>query len=214
MKIEMDPFLAGIHEFHRKEFRKNRKAYHDLAKHGQHPKALFIACSDSRVDPERITHSNPGDLFVVRNVGNLVHPYSSSNLETAVGAAIDYAVSVLKVGHIIVCGHSYCGACLALINGVQDTEMEHINAWLDSNSKLRDKMLGMKHQFENEDKFLRYTERASVLHQLENLLSYPSIFKRVEKDELTLHGWYFGIEQGLIEYYDPETTDFLPMEQT
>ncbi len=209
--MEMDPFLAGIQKFHKKQFQKNRQSYHDLVRKGQHPRALFIACSDSRVDPERITQSSPGDLFVVRNVGNLVSPHQLSQSTQAIGAAIDYSVCVLDVEHIIVCGHSHCGACKALMEGVDHPEMTHINPWLELNSELRDKMVALKGQFRNENELLRYTERASVLHQLENLMSYPSISKRVANQKLTLHGWYFEIEEGRVEFYDPESTDFHPM---
>ncbi|WP_281951449.1 carbonic anhydrase [Nitrosophilus kaiyonis] len=207
--------IHNLIEKHKKfkelEFKKHEKLFIDLAKKGQNPKTLFIGCSDSRVIPNLITGSKPGDLFVLRNVGNFVPPFKPDFDFHATAAAIEYAVSVLEVKDIIVCGHSYCGACESLYKDIPDSlELIHTKKWLEIGKPAKEAALA-EAKNEDKDELLRATEKLSILVQLENLLTYPEVKKRVKEERLFLHGWYYKIESGEIEYYDSEEKDFFPL---
>ena len=199
-------------KFKELEFKKHEKLFVDLVKKGQSPKTLFIGCSDSRVLPNLITGTGPGELFIVRNVGNFVPPFKPDYEFHATAAAIEYAVSVLNVKDIIVCGHSHCGACESLYKNIEDSvELIHTKKWLEIGKPAKEAALSAVGK-DNKEELLRFTEKISILVQLENLLTYPAVEKRVSKEELFLHGWYYKIESGEIEYYDSERKDFLPLE--
>ncbi len=198
-------------EFKKIHFKKYEKLFEELVRKGQSPKTLFIGCSDSRVVPDLITGAKPGELFIFRNVGNFVPPFKPDNDFHATASAIEYAVSVLEVKDIIICGHSHCGACESLYKEVpQSLELIHIKKWLEIGRPAKE--IAME-EVGTQDKelLLRTTERASILVQLQNLLTYPAVKKRVEEGELFLHGWYYKIESGEIEYFDEEAGDFKPI---
>lgn len=207
--MNMQNLIKKYKKFKELEFKKHEDLFLDLAKKGQSPKTLFIGCSDSRVIPNLITGSKPGDLFVFRNIGNFVPPFKPDFEYHATAAAIEYAVSVLEVEDIIVCGHSHCGACESLYKDLPDSlELIHTKKWLEIAEPAKEaalKAVGM----EDKEALLRVTERLSILVQLENLLTYPEVKKRVEKERLFLHGWYYKIENGEIEYYDSDKKDFV-----
>ncbi|WP_187647290.1 carbonic anhydrase [Nitrosophilus labii] len=199
-------------EFKKIYFKKHEDLFVELVKKGQSPKALFIGCSDSRVIPSLITGSKPGDLFVLRNIGNFVPPFKPDYDFHATAAAIEYAVSVLQVENIIVCGHSHCGACESLYKDIPDTpELIHTKKWLEIGIPAKKAALEAVGE-ENKDELLRFTEKISILVQIENLLTYPEVKKRTKEEKLFLHGWYYKIESGEIEYYDSEKKDFFPLE--
>ncbi len=187
-------------EKHRKEY---KEKYKDLVEKGQSPRTLFIGCSDSRVVPSIITGTDPGDIFVDRNVGNIVPPYIHDKQGTAVAATIEYAVSHLKVEDIIVCGHTHCGACKALYEKHEhDERLEHLEWWLDfaKNAKLEAMaMIGGS----DENLLLRSTERFNIIEQLKNILTYPLIQEELERENIFIQGWYYHIETGDVEYFDP-----------
>ncbi len=211
----MSDILSGTNSFRKETFKKNRSRYIDLVKNGQHPKALFIGCSDSRVVPNLITSSEPGDLFVYRNIGNFVPPFNPKVEFHGTAAAIEYAVSHLKISNVIVCGHSHCGA----IKGVYerdklDTEsMTHLKKWLELGERAKaivDKMAIKQHlSFEEQ---LEHTEQISVIFSMQNLLTYPRVAKKVMDGILSIRGWYYKIETGEILYYDEEEMEFTPIE--
>jgi len=209
----LDKLIKNYKKFKKEYFEENRKLFLDLVKKGQNPKALFIGCSDSRVIPNLITKSDPGDLFVLRNVGNFVPPFKADLEFHATAAAIEYAVSVLKVENIIVCGHSYCGACESLYKEIPDElELIHIKKWLEIGYPAKDialREVGEK----DKDVLLRYTEKASLLLQIENLLTYPGVKKRVDSKNLFVHGWYYKIESGDIEYYDWDKKEYILLDR-
>jgi carbonic anhydrase len=200
--------IEGHNDFQSVKFTKNKKRFKDLVEKGQNPKALFIGCSDSRVMPAMITSSSPGDLFIARNIGNFVAPYNPDSSYHATAAAIEYAVSVLEVSDIIVCGHSECGAIAALFKEIEpNNENLHTIKWLElGESAKRSALLSLKGKPHKE--ILDYTERVSVIFQLENLLSYPAVKRRVKSGKLFLHGWHYDIKNGNIEYYDEESYEF------
>lgn len=204
--------IQGHHNFQDLNFKKNEDRFKTLVYDGQTPKALFIGCSDSRVVPELITGSNPGDLFIVRNIGNFVAPFKPDEDYHATASAIEYAVGVLGISDIIICGHSHCGAINALYNDVTYSEdIIHTIKWLELGYPAKEHTLSL---FPNapKEQLLRYTEKVSVLFQLDNILTYPMVKKRVDEGSLFLHGWYYDITIGIISYYDDESDSFKPLE--
>jgi len=195
----------------RSYFKRNKESLLKLVKSGQSPKALFIGCSDSRVIPDLIVQSNPGDLFVIRNVGNFVPPYKPDEDYHATASGIEYAVSVLKVEDIIICGHSHCGACQHLYEDVHDKSLIHTKKWLELGESAKKSAILSLGANANKDELLRLTEKLSVIKQIENILTYPSVKKRFENDDLNVHGWYYHMETGNIDYYNGETYEFCPL---
>jgi carbonic anhydrase len=219
----VDSLIKGVAKFRRGYFRKNREKFVDLVRNGQKPSTLFITCADSRVIPHAITHTDPGDLFVVRNVGNMVPPYEQGQDCTSTGAGVEYAVSVLGVSEIVVCGHSHCGACAALYQPGPDDDLALTQKWLAQGQQVRDLILDQAAaEYDNvtpifrsraeREQVLRATEKAMVVQHLANLLTYPAVARRVAEGSLSLHGWYYVIERGVVEYYDAQRLAFLPLE--
>ncbi|RUM69240.1 MAG: carbonic anhydrase [Sulfurovum sp.] len=200
--------IDGHSDFKSVKFKNNKERFKHLVEEGQDPKALFIGCSDSRVMPALITNSKPGDLFIIRNIGNFVAPFNPNQDYHATASAIEYAVSVLEVTDIIVCGHSECGAISALYKKIEPTDENlHTIKWLElGESAKRSALLSMRGKPEKE--ILHYTEKVSVIFQLENLLTYPAVKRRVEEGSLFLHGWHYDLKDGKIEYYDEELYEF------
>ena len=208
MYQNIQDFEDGNKNFREIKFQHNKKRFKKLIKDGQDPKALFIGCSDSRFMPNLITGSNPGDLFVVRNIGNFVAPYKPDEDYHATASAIEYAVSILEIHDIIVCGHSHCGAIEALYKDITKTkENTHTMKWLELGQNAK-KMAMLTHGNSDKKTRLRYTEKISVIYQLENLLTYPAVKKGVDDGKIFLHGWYNDLEKGTIEYYDDEGFEF------
>lgn len=193
-------------------FKKNKESLLELVK-GQKPKALFIGCSDSRVIPDLMLQTNPGDLFVIRNVGNFVPPYKPDDDFHATASGIEYAVSVLSVQEIIICGHTHCGACRCLYEPITDDSLIHTKKWLElGESAKTSAILSLGADKPLED-LLRLTEKLSVIKQIENILTYPNVKKRFEAGNLHIHGWCYDIETGIIEYYNADTYEFLPLNE-
>ena len=205
--------IQGSQKFKKSEFKKRKREFKKLANEGQNPKVLFIGCCDSRVLPNLITDTGPGDLFVVRNIGNFVAPYKLDEDYHSTAAAIEYAVNILEVEDIIVCGHSQCGAISALYyndSKFEKKEIPHVKTWLELGKDAKDFVQEWGEDITHEDK-LTMTEEISVLFQLENLLTYPSVSERVDSGELSLHGWHYDIERGDIYAYDEEFEEFMPL---
>jgi carbonic anhydrase len=199
--------VAGVLQFQRDIHGPNEAHFRKLAE-GQSPDALLITCADSRVDPYLITQSKPGDIFVCRSVGNLVPPHGSSDLGTA--ALIEYSVKVLKVGHLIVCGHSCCGAVRSLLDLHDDADVPRVTAWLhfaESALHLTRALVKDGNQAER----LRRAAELNVIAQLTNARTYPEIATAVALGKLTLHGWYYDIAAGEITALDPATNEFVPI---
>lgn len=187
-------------------FRQNEEEFARLAKEGQAPKTLFIGCSDSRVIPELITSSKPGELFVVRTAGNFVPPYTKQEDNTGVIGTIEFGVNVLGVSEIIVCGHSQCGAIAGLYQDLSDKNLAFLTKWLANGEAAKEMCRNVP-----ESQRLEQTEKNSVLYQLKHLLTYPFIKEKVESDALSLHGWYFEIASGSIYYYDLQQYRFVKL---
>jgi len=206
--IKNSELLSGNDIFKNSYFKQHEKELLDLADNGQHPKALFIGCADSRVIPNLITQSNPGDLFVIRNVGNFVAPYKPDKDFHSTASGIEYAVIALEVKEIIICGHTHCGAIEALYMDMSDSKMIHAKKWLSLGNKAKDLALKSIKNPSNKTELLRLTEKLSVVTQIENLLSYPVVKEKVDAGEINIHGWIYDIESGDIEFYDPDESLF------
>ncbi len=203
------PFVKGLKHFKEVIFPKNEEEFVKLVKEGQHPEALFITCSDSRILPVTLTGAKAGELFVVRDIGNIVPPFKPEKGFHGIAAAVEYAVSVLNVPHIIICGHSHCGACKALYKELPDSiEYIHIKKWLTLGDEVKEKALEMVP--EKSEELYRVTEKLNILKQIESLLTYPAVKERVEKGLLKIHGWYYVMEKGEIFYFNPEKEEFVP----
>ncbi|MEL7562780.1 carbonic anhydrase [Dehalogenimonas sp. 4OHTPN] len=198
---DFERLIAGFKVFREKYF-SAESPWLDTLQQGQNPKTMIIGCSDSRVDPAMLTNSVPGDIFVVRNVANLVPPYEVSGGQHGVSAALEFAVCHLLVEHIIVLGHSQCGGINALM---ADTCGYNgggfITRWMNIAAPARERVLAdlpdKKPEFQQQA-----VEQASILLSLENLHSFPFIAHRVSEGALSLHGWYFNLKRGdLLEYH-------------
>ena len=198
-----DALLARLRAFHDHAFPGYQQTFRHLVSNGQHPSTLFIGCSDSRVVPHLLTGSEPGELFLVRNVGAFVPPFDGSAGHHGTAATIEYAVLTLNVDNIVICGHSHCGAVRALYDDVPD-EATNLRIWLDL---ARDARLPVH---EPDADILRRTEQRSIILQLERLLGYPMVRRRVDAGALTLHGWHYVIEDGEVHTFDVRTGRFTP----
>jgi carbonic anhydrase len=208
MDNRLQEFAKGHADFQKVAFSKNKQRFSNLIQNGQNPKALFIGCSDSRVMPAMITGSKPGDLFIVRNIGNFVAPFNPDSDYHATAAAIEYAVSVLEISDIIICGHSDCGAIAAMYKDIPKTQENiHTIKWLELGNEAK-KVAMLAYKNESKEKMLRYTEKISVIYQIDNLLTYPDVKKRVDEGSLYIHAWYYDMASGEIEYYDEESYEF------
>ncbi|MDY0121726.1 MAG: carbonic anhydrase [Sulfurimonas sp.] len=200
--------LDGNEMFKNSYFKKHEKELLDLVEFGQSPKALFIGCADSRVIPNLITQTAPGELFVLRNVGNFVAPYKPDEDYHATASGIEYAVSALEVSEIIICGHTHCGAIASLYTNIDEKPFIHTKKWLSLGKDAQTLALRTLGEDAEKEELLRLTEKLSVVSQIEHLLTYPFVKERVDAGELHIHGWMYDIANGDIEYYDPDTCEY------
>lgn len=177
---------------------------------GQKPGTLVIGCCDSRVDPALLTGSDPGELFVVRNIANLVPP-CTPEAPPGVTSAIEFAVCGLEVDRVIVLGHARCGGIRALMNPRRiAVETDFVGRWMRIAEPVRERVLRELPHKDDPGQH-KACELASILHSLDNLMTYPWIKRRVEEGSLILHGWYFDIETGALMGYSPRKQEFLPL---
>jgi carbonic anhydrase len=200
----MEKLVKGIHKFQQGFFSKHRRMFEQLAEGGQKPETLFITCSDSRVVPNLITATQPGELFIVRNVGNVV---PSVDLPGGTAAAIEYAVEVLQVENIIICGHTQCGAMNAILNPQQMETLPFVRKWLAQTTRVREIL---EHGYAHLTPEARVTAAVeeNVLAQLERLREYPFVASRLERGALHVNGWVFDISSGEVFDYDPDEGEF------
>ncbi|SDG04425.1 carbonic anhydrase [Desulfovibrio legallii] len=208
----VEHLLQGNAFFQRTYFKKHEAQLLDLVAHGQQPRALFIGCADSRVIPSLITNAPPGQLFVLRNVGNFVAPYKPDEDYHATAAGIEYAVTALNVAEVIICGHTHCGAIEALFAGKdEDGAFVHTRKWLSLGKKAKEMALLALGRQADKEPLLRLAEKLSIVFQIENLMTYPCVRDRVREGSLHVHGWLYHIESGAMRYYDPDEHDFLAL---
>ncbi|KTD17395.1 carbonic anhydrase [Legionella jordanis] len=197
--------ILGFRKFQGSTF-KEMESIFELLSLGQFPEVLFITCSDSRVVPTLIIDGDPGDLFVVRNVGNIIPPFATHNASSE-AVAIEYAIKVLKVKHIIVCGHSGCGAMEGLMKPNIGQELPTLASWLKHSSSV------IEHFKDKQGVQLEDVVKQNILAQIEHLKTYPVISNKLASQELAIHGWFYKIKSGEIHVYDENQKEFLHFEQ-
>jgi carbonic anhydrase len=190
----MEDFIAGYRRFRAGIWRNERVRFEELSRFGQKPRALVIGCSDSRTDPQMVFNAAPGELFVIRNVANLVPPYGPDNQPHGISAAIEFAVRVLKVPQIIVMGHAMCGGIQALLNGAPAEVSDFVGQWVRIAEPARARAM-MAPVERRQD----VCEHESVRLSLDNLMTFPWITSAIRAGELTLHGCFFDIRSGVLE---------------
>ena len=202
--------IAGFSDFKKNFFGADSSLYENLAKRGQQPKTLIISCSDSRVDPATLFCARPGDLFVVRNVANLVPPYQPDDNYHGVSAAIEFGVSDLGIREIVVLGHAFCGGIKALCchaHGQNTNSSEFITPWI----KIALPVMDDFDLTAGEEYDIHEVEKAAIINSIGNLLTFPWIRDLVELGTLKIHGWWFDMENGALWSYDNNTNAFYPI---
>lgn len=206
----IEELLRGYREFRAGPYRELHSRYERLAHAGQKPKAVIISCCDSRVDPATILHAGPGDLFVVRNVANIVPPYAPDSQHHGTSAAIEFAITALEVPHAIVMGHGRCGGIQALREGHDTgTAAGHfIPQWISIGSDVRDRVVESHGSESPADLQLRL-EHAMILHSIANLRGFPFVAERIADGRLSLHGWHFDVAHGRLAGFDAARDAFV-----
>lgn len=203
----MDKIAAGVVRFQQEAYAERRDLFERLAE-GQSPEALFITCSDSRIDPNLLTQTDPGELFICRNAGNIIPPHT--NHTGAMTASIEFAVGALKVPHIIVCGHSECGAMKGAMNPEGLDEFPHVREWL---AYARAAVLISRQKgaaLDDKDR-LDLVIKENVLLQIAHLRTHPYVAARLSSGETRIHGWVYDIRTGGVLALDEKANDFIPV---
>lgn len=199
--MPVDKFLGGISRFQKDVYPEHQDLFEKLAL-GQRPEALFITCADSRIDPCLLTQTKPGELFICRVIGNIVPPYPDAL--GGVSATVEYAVGVLRVPEVIVCGHTDCGVMRGALNPEALGTFPNVKAWL------RYARVDQREPEPSAEFLLTLAER-NVVAQLKNLRSHPAVAARLQEGDLRLHGWIYHIGPGTVTAYDEESRQFLPV---
>jgi len=207
----MQKLVEGIHQFQTGIFSSKQRLFESLVD-GQHPLALFITCSDSRINPNLLTQTEPGELFILRNAGNLVPSYGA--VEGGEAATIEYAVSVLGVKDIVLCGHSHCGAMGGVLDQSLVEKLPAVRSWLchaESTHRIIEENYA---HLTDAAARLTATVEENVLVQLEHLRTHPSVAAALGRKALNLHGWVYKFETGQVFGYHPQSGQFVPLEGT
>lgn len=206
----MQKLIEGIHKFHNEVFSSQVELFKKLEK-GQKPQVLFITCSDSRINPNLITQTDPGDLFIIRNAGNIIPSYGP--YVNGESATIEFAIEGLGIKDIIVCGHSHCGAMQALLKPELVEKMPSMQGWLRNCDSTR-RIVQEHYQHLQDEARLMATIQENVLMQIENLETHPAVAARRTKGNLRIHGWVYKFETGMVFKYDRESGQFVPLVQS
>ncbi len=205
--LGMFQVVDGVHTFQRKVFKREKDLFEQLSL-GQHPDVLMITCSDSRIASTHVTQSRPGELFVLRNAGNIVPPYGTASGSEA--ATIEFAVKAIGVKDIIIAGHSHCGAMKGLLNPQKTEQLPATSIWLTHATQARESALS-KHHAENEAEELLSLIKENVLLQIEHLKSHPVVAEAVESGQVRLHGWVYKIESGEVLSFNAANQVWQPL---
>lgn len=208
---DIEDLVSGFRRFQRRYFGEQRELYERLARGGQAPRIMVIGCCDSRVDPALITDCDPGDMFVLRNVANLVPPYETGGGHHGTSAALEFAVRALGVEHVIVLGHARCGGIRALLGESRiEGGAEFIAPWMSIADAAR-KTVQREHRDESFDRQAKACELAALQVSLQNLATFPFVREAVAAGRLGVHGWYFDIENGELLCYSAARDRFEPV---
>ena len=206
----MDPIeklTGGFKRFRDGQFQQQRATYEDLVDHGQHPKIALVACADSRVDPATVLQADPGDLFMIRNVANLVPPFEEGGEFHGTSAALEFAVDHLEVEHILVLGHAHCGGIRSMFDPSPAPANSFIAPWMSLVKSAYLRVEGTMPDASVAEK-AHHCEKEAVLVSLENLMTFPNIRERVGAGRLRLHGWHVDIRSCTLQVYDPQQQHF------
>ena len=204
----MEKLISGVARFRNSSFEERKTLFVELA-NGQSPEVLFITGSDSRIDPNLLTQSDPGELFIIRNTGNIVPPHTKN--AGSVAASIEFAVSALGVKHIVICGHSDCAAMKGALNPGALSDLPHVTDWLEH---VRGAVEAVRARTsDNTPAILAHVTEENVIQQLQHLKTHPSVLTKLATGDLELHGWIYNIEHGTVSAYDEETNEFVPVEE-
>lgn len=201
----MQKLIHGIHKFQNEIFSSQVELFRKLEK-GQNPQVLFITCSDSRINPNLITQTEPGDLFIIRNAGNIIPAYGEHNSGEI--ATIEFAVDGLGIKDIIICGHSHCGAMMGLLKPSMVETLPAMRRWLKNAESTRRIIFDHYKHLEG-DELVMATVEENVLMQIENLKTHPSVASKLNKNQIRLHGWVYKFETGQIFKYDNDEGQFI-----
>jgi carbonic anhydrase len=202
--------IDGYGAFTSGRLQSEQDRYRELAEHGQTPEIMVIGCCDSRVSPEVIFDARPGELFVVRNVANLVPPYETDGKYHGVSAALEFGVGVLKVKHIVILGHAHCGGIRAYAEDAEPISPgDFIGRWMSLMAPAAEKV-GARGSMSRAD-YLERMEKASIVNTLDNLMTFPRLRKLIERGAVKLHGAYFGVAKGELSVLDRATGEFRPV---
>ncbi len=204
----MEKLISGIHKFQADVFSPNQEFFHRLVD-AQNPQALFITCSDSRMVPDLICQTSPGDLFVLRNAGNIIPPYSPG-APSGEAATIEYAIRGLGIRHIVVCGHTRCGAMQAVADPLATANMPRVRQWLDHAQAGAEIVCTCYGHLIGEAR-AKVLVQENVLIQIEHLRTHPAVAAALASGELKLHAWVYKMETGEVFSYDPEGGQFSPL---
>jgi carbonic anhydrase len=205
----MDRLLEGVRRFRHEVYPSRREVYEEAARTLQRPHTLFITCADSRIDPELITQSGPGEIFVTRNLGNLVPAYGA--MLGGVSAVIEYAVAALGVRHVVICGHTDCGAMKALLRPQQTENLPTLKAWL-RNAEAARIVVDARGHAADEQHALNALIEENVLLQMIHLRTHPSVAGRLAEGSLTVHGWVYDIGNGDVRIHYAGSGRFVPVD--
>lgn len=204
----LERLLDGVRHFCKNEYPHRQEVYDQVTREGQRPHTLFVTCADSRIDPELITQSGPGDIFVARNIGNIVPAYGE--MMGGVSAVVEYAVSALEVDQVVVCGHADCGAMRGLLRSERVEGMPAVQNWLQ-NAQAALRISDALYSRENESKFLDELTRQNVLLQVNHIRTHPSAAGRLAQGRLAIYGWIYDFRSGRVLMYDEDSKEFLPI---
>ncbi|WP_346839756.1 carbonic anhydrase [Microbulbifer sp. SAOS-129_SWC] len=205
----MEHVISGVAKFQKEVFPTKEARFRKLA-NGQNPEVLFITCADSRIDPNLVTQTEPGELFICRNAGNVVPPHSNETGGTT--ASIEFAVAALGVSHIVICGHTDCGAMKGAIAPEKLDRLPHVREWLGHCRSATEVVRARCGELGTEQ--LDAVTCENVVQQLQNLRTHPAVATGLASGSLTLHGWLYDIASGEVLYYDVESGGFKPMDET
>jgi len=205
----LEQLKAGIRRFQTEVYPRNVETYLRAVKEPQSPLALFVACADSRIDPVEITQSEPGSLFVLRNIGNMVPAYGE--MLGGVSAVVEYAVSALKVKHVVVCGHTDCGAMGALMQPDAMDEMPAVKNWMNNAAAALSVAKSLAQKDEQRSAFARRLTEENVLLQMQHIRTHPSVAGAMAREELTISGWVYDIGTGQVRISEDGGRVFHPV---
>lgn len=205
----MPHFAAGVIRFQNEVYPQKKDLFEKLSK-GQSPEALFITCSDSRIETAMITQTDPGELFICRNAGNIVPPHT--NHTGGMTASIEFAVAALQVPHIVICGHTECGAMKGAMNPEGLDTLPHVKEWLGYSKAAVDVVNEIAPDANDTDR-MQFLLEQNVILQIQHLKTHPSVAARLAKGNLTLHGWIYDIKTGAVLAYDDATNKFTPVDE-